>query len=417
MPKPDVNVFDLPFDEAISFFRQKTRLPTQTWKDLWKDMHARAFMVAGAAKTELLSDLYDAVEKGIAKGTTLTEFRKDFDNIVATHGWKYKGAKGWRTGVIFNTNIKTAYAAGHHKQMTDPDVLAARPYWRYVASTSKEKRPEHMQWYNLILPADDPWWKTHRPPNGWGCKCGVVNHSAREVERLKKEEAEGPNPVKTTAPETKYYQWEDKTTGKIHNIPKGIDPGWDYNVGEAAWGKQLSEETMTAWRAEKTNAYQKLTAGSWKTYGRPLTLPADMPKAKEGNKLKDIEAVKADLTKILGGDEKIFSFQNKDFRYDVLVNAETLARHMGLERSIFLPFITEIMEDPYEVWLSFEKHKGTGKVFLRQRIIKALKTGKDRGLLVVAQSKNGIMEAWTMIQTTDMKYINNQRNGKLIWAK
>jgi uncharacterized protein with gpF-like domain len=161
---------NLPFDEAISFFRQKVNLPTQTWKDLWQGMHSRAFVVAGAMKDELLSDLRSAVDKGISKGTTLAEFRKDFDGIVQKSGWDYKGSRGWRTATIFNTNLSTAYSAGHWKQMTDPDVLQARPYLRYVASSAREPRAEHMAWYNVVLPADDPWWQTHTPPKGWGCK-------------------------------------------------------------------------------------------------------------------------------------------------------------------------------------------------------------------------------------------------------
>jgi len=59
-----------------------------------------------------------------------------------------------------------------------------------------------------------------------------VNHSAREVERIIREEAGGPNPVKTGAPAIEHYEWEDKDTGIIHRIPKGIDPGWDYNPGK-----------------------------------------------------------------------------------------------------------------------------------------------------------------------------------------
>ena len=118
----------LPFDEAIEFFRQKTNLPTKTWKDLWQGMHSRAFVVAGATKDGLLADLREAVDTGISQGTTLHEFRKDFDKIIEKHGWTYKGGKAWRTGVIFNTNLRTAYAAGHHELMTDPDVLKARPF-------------------------------------------------------------------------------------------------------------------------------------------------------------------------------------------------------------------------------------------------------------------------------------------------
>lgn len=160
----------LPFDEAIEFFRKKINVPTETWKDLWKAMHARAFSVAGAMKTELLEDLREAVDKAISEGTTLVDFRKDFDKTVQRYGWKYKGGKAWRAAVIFNTNLSTAYAVGHYTQMADPDVLKARPFLRYVGSSSANPREEHMQWYNLVLPADDPWWDTHYPPNGWGCK-------------------------------------------------------------------------------------------------------------------------------------------------------------------------------------------------------------------------------------------------------
>jgi len=166
--RPSAEYISLPFDEAIAFFRQKINVPTATWKDLLKAMHARAWSVAGAMKEDLLVDLREAVDKAISEGTMLAEFRTDFDPIVQKHGWKYKGGKGWRTAVIFNTNVAVAYATGNWAQMHDPVVLKARPYLRYVASSSAEPRAEHTEWYNLILPADDPFWDTHTPPNGWG---------------------------------------------------------------------------------------------------------------------------------------------------------------------------------------------------------------------------------------------------------
>lgn len=63
----------------------------------------------------------------------------------------------------------------------------------------------------------------------------MVNHSAREVERITKEEAKGPNPVQTNAPKIERYEWLDKANGEMHLIPKGIDPGWDYNVGKSGF--------------------------------------------------------------------------------------------------------------------------------------------------------------------------------------
>lgn len=408
---------NLPFDRAIKFFKDKVSLPTQTWKDLWQGMHSRAFVVAGAMKNDLLADLRGAVDKALADGTTLADFRKDFDKTVARHGWAHKGGAGWRSAVIFNTNLSTAYAAGHYQRMTDPDVLAERPYFRYVASSSAEPRPEHRAWYNLVLPADDPFWRTHYPPNDWGCKCGVVSMSAGEVERLKKEEAGGPNPVQKKAPPIRHYKWTDKRTGEVHRIPKGLGPGWDYNVGRAAWGEKLSDEAMAAWKAQGANAWERLTPGDWKTAGRPEGIAVDQPRAKTGPMLDNKPAARESLEKILSGEEKVFSFQAGQFRHDILANARSLAKHLSLDRSPFLPFIAEALEDPYEVWLSFERHKGTGQVVLRERIIKAVKLEKDRAMLMVAQAEDGIMEAWTLVPTSNLGYLKNQRRGRLIWGR
>jgi len=36
---------------------------------------------------------------------------------------------------------------------------------------------------------------------------------------------------------------------------------------------------------------------------------------------------------------------------------------------------------------------------------------------VVSQANGGIMEAWTVIQTSDLKYANRQRVGELLWKR
>lgn len=410
MPSPSAEYLSLPFSEAIGFFRDKVSLPTERWDDLWQGMHSRGFVVAGATKSELLADLRGAVDKAISQGTTLADFRKDFDTIVDKHGWQYKGERGWRTAVIYDTNLSVAYSAGHYQGSTQPAVLAVRPWWKYMPSSSFKRREDHVQWYGIVLRHDDPWWSSHYPPNGWGCKCGVMTMSNRQYQQAK-------GNLRTEAPDDGTYEYVNKKTGEVSEVPKGIDPGWDYNPGQAAWGSRLSKETMGEYQAMKGDAWKSLTPGNWQTKGLAETLSPVAATAQLGPELPSKVSTVAALVEILGGQEKTFSFASKDFRYDLLVNAETLGNHVDLSRTPFLPLLPEVLEDPQEVWLRFEQHQGTGKVVLRQRIIKVVDAGKEKAVLVVAEAKNGMLEAWTMLPVSKGPYLNKQRAGQLVFSQ
>lgn len=405
MPESDYQ--RLPFEEQIRFFQQKIELPTRRWDDIWQGMHARAFVVAGATKAELLADLRGAIDKAISQGTTLAEFRKDFDGIVQRHGWSYRGGRGWRTRVMLETNIRTSYAAGRFEQLKA--VKATRPYLVYRHGDSIVPRPRHLAWDGVVLPQDDPWWQNHYPPNGWGCKCKVFSASERDLARMGKD---GPD----TAPDDGTYTWTDKA-GRTHTIPNGIDPGWDYHVGEAAHGRGLSEQVMDEWRAKGAAAWERLTPGNWESLGRPATIPLDRPVAKPGPKAADAAGMEARLREILGGPGRVYGFESGGFRHDVHVVAATLARHVDPARSDFLPFLPEVLERPFEVWMAFERHRGTGQVVLRQRMVKAVRIGRGQPLLLVAQAIRGRLEAWTFVEPRNPAYLNRQRVGRLIWKR
>lgn len=206
-------VFKRPFDEQVAFFRGKLGhlIPTEKWTDVWKSAHDTGFMVAGAAKAELLADFAVAVDRAISEGKSLQAFRKDFDNIVDKHGWSYRGEYNWRTRTIYRTNMATSYAAGRLAQLNDGGFT----HWMYRHSDSVvSPRPLHVSWNKLALPADDPWWNSHYPPNGWGCKCYVVGVSRAAGERIG----------------GRFEPAQDDGV-EPDGRPKGIDKGWDYQPG------------------------------------------------------------------------------------------------------------------------------------------------------------------------------------------
>lgn len=227
---PELIPFGLSFSEAILFFRRKLRLPTWRWRDILGAAHDHAFVVAGATQAQLLADLQKAVDRAISEGTTLEDFRRDFDQAVQKAGWSYKGSRGWRTKTIYRTNLRTAHAAGRFRQMRSAEVASRRPYWQYRHGGSVIPREKHVAsparggWNGLVLRGDDPWWRTHYPPNGWGCSCFAITLSDADVERLGLEVAEA-------APEVVTREEVDTVTGEVRDVPVGIDVGWDYAPG------------------------------------------------------------------------------------------------------------------------------------------------------------------------------------------
>lgn len=413
MPFASAKYGSLPFEEAIKFFRQKVIMPVKHWAEFTGGQHARAFMVSGAMKEGLLSDLHASIDKAISKGTTLAEFRKDFDATVAANGWNYKGRRGWRTRVIFQTNLATSYAAGRYRQMSDPAVKKARPFKRWRALDGGNRRKLHQEWKNTILPADHPWWQTHFAPCGWGCQCWEETVSHEEFNAVKN--APG---FKTEAPNDGTYDWKNPATGKTETIRKGIDPGWNYHPGIAAYGRQIESDVMDAWKAKGAEAWERLTPGDFVSAGRPADIPLDEPVAKPMPALRTFPEMETALKEILGGEQKTFLYPAKDFTHAMMVDAKTLSdRHVPLDRSQFLPWLPEVLASPFEVWQSFVRRKSTGKVELRTRVIKGFSGGKIKGMLAVFTAKNGVMESWSMMPSSSLGYLDKQRVGKLIYAR
>ena len=224
-------VYNLPFTEAINWFKSKVQIPTATYKDLEQEMYSRAFVVAGAMTTEIVSDFYQVMVDVLEKGLDKQYFEKEFNNIVNKHGWSYHGNAGWRSDVIMDTNISAAYNAGKMKQDMDPILIEAYPYWQYKTRGDLLVRPEHGVWNNYAARYDDPIWKIVYPPNGYNCRC--------EVETLD-EDAYNALPKKFKKfPELEYYEEFNKETGLMETRIKGINRGFetspmDYWLGQAA---------------------------------------------------------------------------------------------------------------------------------------------------------------------------------------
>lgn len=230
----------LPFDEAIEFFQTKVAMLPEEFEVLADECRTRAFTVAGIASLDALKSLLDLLNQAIEDGLTLQEFQAAANEELAKRG--YKGLTPYRADNIFRTNMQTAFQVGRYRQLTDPDIVRRRPYWQYDAVLDERTRPTHRALDGTVRRADDPFWDTWYPPNGYRCRCSVRSLSDFELER------EGLT-VETGAPTAVI----DPYDGSVRQLLP--DPGWDTNPGKHAW-----EPDMSQYPADLKAAYESRSA-------------------------------------------------------------------------------------------------------------------------------------------------------------
>lgn len=225
----------LPFDEAIGALgdRRRELLPSGHWAETWQDAHSVAFTVARSAGFDILGDLHDSLVEALRTGQTFEAWSKDITPKLQAKGWWGKQVVDGeevqlgsprRLRTIFDVNMRTSAAAGRWEQIQR--LKDRRPWLRYVAVLDERTRASHRRFHGTVLPVDHPWWQTFYPPNGWRCRCTVMQLSDRDLKRYGYEPTETP----PTPPMT---PWRNPVTGDQVEVPAGVDPGWAYNVGIA----------------------------------------------------------------------------------------------------------------------------------------------------------------------------------------
>ena len=236
---PEYRFPSQPPKDALEWFRAKGFKPGFDHRDVWRQEHAQAFTVAKAMRMDVLTNIRESLDQALAEGKTLEQFRKELTPTLQKLGWwgrsdevdpltgevlNVQQGSPRRLKTIYRTNMRTARAAGQWQRIERRSKT--HPYLVYELGPSEQHRVQHVAWAGIILRADDPWWQTHYPPNGWGCKCRVRQINQREYDKLV-----ATGKYTTTAPRITKKEWINERTGEVLQVPNGIDPGWDYNPG------------------------------------------------------------------------------------------------------------------------------------------------------------------------------------------
>lgn len=115
---------------------------------------------------------------------------------------------------IFRTQTQMAYSAGRYNQNQDPAIDEILWGYKYVTVGDVRVRPEHRGLDGTILPKNHPLWNTIFPPNGYGCRCTVI-------EIFDEGEASLPPDTFTT-----------EVNGRDVTVVPGADKGFNFHPGK-----------------------------------------------------------------------------------------------------------------------------------------------------------------------------------------
>ncbi|MBA0297269.1 hypothetical protein D7Y24_02350 [Stenotrophomonas maltophilia] len=384
--------------EAERYFRGKVNLPTRRWDDLMHGQHARAFVVAGATRDALLTDLREAVDAAITQGETLEDFRARFQDIVQRngwHGWTGEGSPGgqaWRTATIYHTNLRTAYQAGRW------ETLKNFPFLRYKHNTVRNPREQHKAWDGVILPSDHPWWDTHYTPNGWGCRCTVLGVSAAKMKAMGWKVSEPPAPIQGDPP-----------------------PEWAYHVGHAASGRHIADSTLAKDAAAK---WSEVPGRSAEDYGRPAQVPLDAAIARPlPTGIRDPQQVRQAWQELYGRTATLTDPSGAEVLLTDQVIEHWLEKPSRLDgREKYLPLLAETIQSPFEVWANFARNEA-GQLGLRRYYVKRIEVTESEGgaqkryaLTVIAEVlPGGVWGSFDFFRGS--KAQPRSRQGLLVWGR
>ena len=198
-------------DEALAYLKaQGLDIDRETAKQMLADARA-------AAKS-----LAQMMALTIAETTLAVKAAAEVSGLATTWGDALLEAyKGYPATQSFSMSARTAYAAGRWERTQA--IKKTQPYLVYRTMRDGRVRGTHAELDGVALPADDPFWDTHYPPNDYGCRCIAYSADEQGIADLVKAGV----PVQRTAPKEEMLEWNNAETGETVTLPASVKPGFE----------------------------------------------------------------------------------------------------------------------------------------------------------------------------------------------
>lgn len=161
-----------PYDAAVNFVQSRLKM-TETELDKLRSMYsaAAAEITRGyeaAVEFEVLKSTDVIVREGMHVREGVSFLRQRLDAVGI----------GPENNSLLETWVRTqtamAYGAGRWNTLQEPEVQNVLWGFEYFTVGDERVRPSHLGMEGTRLPKDDSFWAANWPPNGFNCRCEVL---------------------------------------------------------------------------------------------------------------------------------------------------------------------------------------------------------------------------------------------------
>lgn len=141
-----------------------TGLSDDASPELQEGMHITTYRFAGFKTYHEMNEVCNLLDDGKGGLKPFTQFISDVNNIGQKHNENYLRSE-------YHLIEQSALMADKWEDISQG---SERYDLQYRTAGDEKVREEHARLNGTTLPPDDPFWDSYYPPNGYGCRCTVV---------------------------------------------------------------------------------------------------------------------------------------------------------------------------------------------------------------------------------------------------
>lgn len=164
---------EAPYVESMRVMRQWVTISPVQMKELGARYETEALRVLTTMKTSVQNGLQQTMLDIQMEGLHRKDAVKALSKAFKKEGLTPRNS--FTLEAIFRTQSHIAYSAGRWHANQDPAIQEILWGHKYVTVGDDRVRPEHEALDGTTLPKNDPQWNLIYPPNGWACRCQVID--------------------------------------------------------------------------------------------------------------------------------------------------------------------------------------------------------------------------------------------------